>query len=141
MKLYTCEHCGNPLYFENTVCLNCNHTVGFDANKLSMITLVPADKDTFININKSKEAYRLCDNAHCGTCNWLIPKNDTAVFCKACSLNRVIPTLTTQQNIQRWSKMEIAKHRLVYSLLQLKLPVRSKLGNSIEGIAFDFMED
>ncbi len=141
MKLYTCEHCGNPLYFENTVCLNCNHTVGFDANKLSMITLVPADKDTFININKSKEAYRLCDNAHCGTCNWLIPKNDTAVFCKACSLNRVIPTLTTQQNIQRWSKMEIAKHRLVYSLLQLKLPVRSKLGNSIEGITFDFMED
>jgi len=141
MKLYTCGHCGNPLYFENTVCLNCNNTVGFDANQLSMITVVPKENNTFSNINKSKEQYRFCDNASRNTCNWLIPKDDPAIFCKACSLNRVIPTLNSPENVQRWARIEVAKHRLVYSLLQLKLPVQPKQGDAVEGIAFDFMEN
>ncbi|HTB52475.1 MAG TPA: putative zinc-binding peptidase [Ferruginibacter sp.] len=141
MKLYTCGHCNNPLYFENNVCLNCHHAVGFDADTISLITLEPRDNNTFSNINKSKDLYRFCDNANHGTCNWLLPKESTATFCKACALNRIIPTLDTEQNIQRWSRIEIAKHRLVYSLLQLKLPVQPKEGDSIEGIAFDFMAD
>jgi hypothetical protein len=141
MKLYTCGHCGNPLYFENTVCLNCKNTIGFDANQLSMITLTPQDNNTFSNVNRSKERYRFCDNASRGTCNWLIPKDDPAIFCKACALNRVIPSLSAPQNIQRWFRMEIAKHRLVYSLLELKLPVEAKQGDGVEGIAFDFKED
>jgi hypothetical protein len=141
MKLYTCGKCDNPLYFENTVCLNCNNTVGFDANKLLMVTIQPAENNAFSNINKSKELYRFCENANQHTCNWLIPNDDPAVFCKACALNRIIPSLTTPQNIQRWSKIEVAKHRLVYSLLALKLPVESKQGDNITGIAFDFKED
>ena len=40
MKLYSCAKCQNLLYFENSVCLNCNSPVGFDAVKLSMVTLV-----------------------------------------------------------------------------------------------------
>src|ERR1700749_3722244 len=119
MKLYTCGHCGNPLYFENTVCLNCNNTVGFNADQLSMITVIPKENNTFSDINKSKRAYRFCENAGHGTCNWLIPKDDPAVFCKACALNRIIPTLNSPENVQRWARIEVAKHRLVYYLLQL----------------------
>src|ERR1700733_8439674 len=141
MKLYTCGHCGNPLYFENTVCLNCKNTVGFDANQLSMITVVPKENNTFSNINRSKEQYRFCDNAGRNTCNWLIPKDAPAIFCKACSLNRIIPTLNSPENVQRWSRMEVAKLRFVYSLLELKIPVQPKQGDSVEGIAFDFMEN
>ena len=39
MRVYICGNCGNPLYFENSLCLSCKHPVGFDAESLSMVTL------------------------------------------------------------------------------------------------------
>jgi len=35
----------------------------------------------------------------------------------------------------------VAKHRLIYSLLRLRLPLRVDHGGQEEAIAFDFMED
>lgn len=130
MKLYTCSNCQNLLYFENNICLNCQHTVGFDPAILSLVTL------------KSEQGeYRFCKNAEYGTCNWLVPSSDTSEFCVACSLNRTIPALTTDENLRRWKNIEIAKHRLIYSLLRLHLPVSVKKEDEAEGIAFDFMAD
>lgn len=36
MKLFSCDHCGNALYFENVVCERCGHRLGYvpDANAL-----------------------------------------------------------------------------------------------------------
>jgi hypothetical protein len=141
MKLYTCSNCNNTLYFENNICLNCQHTVGFDPGILSLVTLVPANGNEFSNVSNNQQSYRFCRNAEYGTCNWLLPSNDPSAFCRACSLNRVIPALTTEENLRRWRSIEVAKHRLVYSLLRLQLPVSVKKENEEEGIAFDFMAD
>ncbi|MEP6746324.1 MAG: putative zinc-binding peptidase [Bacteroidota bacterium] len=141
MKLYTCAKCQNLLYFENTVCLNCGSPVGFDAGTLSMITLVPINQKEFTNINNNKQVWRLCTNAIHATCNWIIPASQAGEFCIACSLNRTIPSLDNQENTRRWRLIEIAKHRLVFSLLRLHLPVEAKQGDEETGIAFDFMAD
>ncbi|MEO5594777.1 MAG: putative zinc-binding peptidase [Chitinophagaceae bacterium] len=141
MKLYSCAKCQNLLYFENTVCLNCSSAVGFDARKLSMITLSPSNEKEFLDINNGDKKYRYCDNSTFATCNWLIPADQAAGFCIACDLNRTIPTLDNEENVERWKRIEIAKHRLVYSLLRLRLPVISKEGEEETGIAFDFMAD
>ena len=29
MKLFTCQHCGQLLYFENTRCERCGHALGY----------------------------------------------------------------------------------------------------------------
>lgn len=141
MKLYTCTNCKNPLYFENSTCLNCKHTVGFDAGKFDLVAL-DNDQNNYWPVNNEEEKYRFCSNATHGTCNWLIPVTQLSPFCIACSLNRIIPELSTAINQDKWKRIEIAKHRLVYSLLRLRLPVNFKKGiDDTSGIAFDFMAD
>lgn len=140
MKLYTCDKCNNLLYFENNVCLQCGLTVGFDPEKLDLITLQPRDAgDVFINIAAPHLHYRYCANAIHGTCNWLVTEKDST-FCRACALNRMIPALTPQ-NIQLWKRIEIAKHRLIYSLLRLDLPIMPKSDRNVNGLIFDFLEN
>ena len=146
MKLYSCAKCQNLLYFENSVCLNCNSPVGFDAVKLSMVTLadgnlLPNNQKTFVDLKNTKTQYRYCDNSAYAACNWLIPATQPTGFCIACDLNRTIPSLDKPENLDLWRRIEIAKHRLVYSLLRFNLPVVSKEGDEETGIAFDFMAD
>ncbi|MEO5684357.1 MAG: putative zinc-binding peptidase [Chitinophagaceae bacterium] len=141
MKLYSCSKCQSLLYFENTVCLNCSSAVGFNAAKLSMVTLAPANDKEFLDIKNNKELWRFCDNAAYASCNWLIPASQAGGFCIACNLNRTIPSLNKTENLDRWRRIEVAKHRLVYSLLRLNLPVPAKEGEEETGIAFYFMAD
>lgn len=141
MKLYSCSNCNNSLYFENSACLKCKHAVGFDASKFNLVTL-KFSNNTYSAVDKAENTYRFCANAVSGTCNWLIPASAPSIFCTACQLNRTIPDIINAENQQRWKLIEIAKHRLVYSLLRLSLPVTPKLNpDSPEGIAFDFMAD
>ena len=62
-------------------------------------------------------------------------------FCISCRLNRTIPDLTVPQNHDLWARMETAKRRLVYSLLNLKLPIANKTEDPKQGLAFDFLSD
>lgn len=141
MKLFSCKHCNNTLYFENSICLSCRNPVGFDSLRLNMLTVQKNKTDSHYTDILSKKTYKYCQNAQESTCNWLIPSTSTATYCVACELNRTIPPLTITQNRVRWQKIEIAKHRLVYSLLKLELPIKKKINNSVEGIAFDFTVD
>jgi len=99
---------------------------GFDAASLSMVTLQENGMGPLADITDAKRLYRWCGNATHGTCNWLIPAEDPSAFCIACQLNRTIPELSEGENLARWKKIEMAKHRLVYSLLRLKLPIVAK---------------
>lgn len=141
MKLYTCSNCHNLIYFENNVCLHCANTLGFDASSLSLITLIPESNGIFSNIQNRQQQFKFCKNAEYNTCNWLIPASQTTPYCLACDLNRVIPALDNRENLKRWLNIEVAKHRLIYSLLRLRLPIVKKVENEEEGIAFDFLEE
>ena len=49
MKLYTCSNCHSLIYFENNICLNCKYSLGFDAQTLSLITLIAEGNNIFTN--------------------------------------------------------------------------------------------
>jgi hypothetical protein len=59
-------------------------------------------------------------------------------YCAACRHNQTVPDLTVPENLLRWRKIEIAKHRLIYTLLKLDLPLATK-GEDPDGLAFDFL--
>ena len=141
MRLYTCSNCHSLIYFENNICLHCGYSLGFESNTLSLLTLVAQENQLFSSMLNKSEIFRYCKNAEFGTCNWLIPASGPDVFCKACELNRIIPALTSNENLRRWKSIEIAKHRLIYSLLRLRLPVQKKADEEETGIAFDFLAD
>ena len=141
MKIFTCNNCNQLLYFENSTCLNCNHTVGFDALQFNLLAL-DSQTNGYSPVQAKNTIVRFCANANHGTCNWLIPVDQLSPFCPACALNRTIPDLSIIDNQQKWKRIEIAKHRLVYSLLRLGLPINAKRNpDDIEGIAFNFMAD
>ena len=58
--------------------------------------------------------------------------------CVACRHNRMIPYLGAPDNFVRWRKIEIAKHRLMYTLLRLRLPLATR-AETPDGLVFDFL--
>jgi hypothetical protein len=145
VKLFTCTHCGQVLYFENSRCEKCQYPLGFEAQQLQLRPLVaqPDGRTYHLYGARAHEAstYTYCQNHQHDVCNWLVPTDSATPFCMACDLNRTIPDLSQPGFLQRWHDIEAAKHRLVYSLLCLRLPVVSKRVYPGEGLQFDFKAD
>jgi len=143
MKLFTCAHCGQYAYFENTYCEQCKYQLGFDADSLQLRTLITLDNGLlgFVDNKDSAVKYRYCSNHDYNACNWLIPAESVSSFCRACELNRMIPDLSRSQYMDRWKTLESAKHRLIYSLVKMRLPLMSKTADVANGLLFDFMAD
>jgi hypothetical protein len=95
-------------------------------------------------VENGEPVYKRC--LHLSTpasCNWLVPVEDPADLCRACRLNRTIPDLTDPalpDNGYLWGLVELAKRRLVSSLILLGLPVASRMSEDTErGLMFDFL--
>lgn len=140
MKLFKCHNCGQLLYFENTLCTRCEHALGYLDSNQSMVVLIPKEEH-WRALNDPAAQYRYCANAQYNACNWLLPLDDPNDYCTACQLNRTVPDLTNSTYLVQWQKLETAKHRLIYSLLRLGLPVVSKFVNPEQGLVFDFLAD
>jgi len=142
MKLFKCDHCGQPVYFENIFCVKCNSLLGFDPQRMGIVSLQPAadNSHTFFT-NEGTGSYKYCINKQHNVCNWLLPYNSGGEYCIACNLNQTIPDLGQRDHWKKWASIEVAKHRLIYSLLRFRLPVISKFQDEDKGIAFDFMAD
>ena len=131
------------LYFENSRCEKCQFPLGFEATHLQLLPLVAQpDGRTFRLYGQPDSGrYTYCANQAPGVCNWLVASDSPTPFCAACALNRTIPDLSRPGYLARWRSLEAAKHRLVYSLLGLHLPVVSKSVYPKEGLQFDFKAD
>jgi hypothetical protein len=138
MKLFKCQHCGQILHFENRVCGQCQHSLGYVAERSTLYALEP-DNDVWALIGANGQHYRFCANAQFDVCNWLIPVESSEQFCKSCRHNRTIPDMTVEGNLPAWRKIESAKHRLVYSILKLGLKLENRNDAPDYGLAFDFL--
>ncbi|RAJ97666.1 hypothetical protein LX87_02569 [Larkinella arboricola] len=142
MKLFKCTHCGEPIYFENNRCPQCEYPLGFLAGQLELLPLVANDAGTFQIYGQDETRYRYCANQQYGVCNWLVEdKSGHSRYCEACQLNRTIPNLSKPAYLQRWKVIETAKHRLIYALRRMKLPLVSKSVDPDNGLSFDFLAD
>lgn len=140
MKLFKCQHCDHPLYFENTLCLNCGSHLGFLYPQSSLVALTKTTNGLEI-LGSPGMSVKYCSNYQFDVCNWLINGGSNNKLCEACELNNKIPNLDSASNIKAWRSTENAKHRLLYSLHRLRLPLRSKAIDPINGLAFEFLED
>jgi hypothetical protein len=141
MKLFSCQGCGELLYFENVRCENCGRALGYltDLNEIS--ALDPLEEGGWGVLAAPQKAYKFCRNYDAGMCNWMVPADDEVGFCAACRHNRVVPDLSVPGHDVLWRKTETAKHRLFYSLLRLGLPLENRADDPEHGLAFDFLAD
>jgi hypothetical protein len=138
MKLFECQNCGQLIYFENTQCERCGYALGFLPDTALMSALEPNGSGAFTPLADRSRTVAHCGNFSHGACNWLIDAG-AGPLCQACKLNHTIPDLAQPDNLRRWQRIEIAKRRLVYSLLRLGLPVLSKTEARDAGVAFNFL--
>lgn len=139
MKLFKCQVCSQLLYFENSRCERCAHVLGYDSERNALVALGARDQ-TWADAARPEFLYRFCANATYGVCNWLVPATSTDHFCRACRHNGIIPDLSQPQHVANWRKIEIAKHRLIYTLLRLGLLLPTRAENP-EGLIFHFLAD
>lgn len=139
MKTFRCR-CGSRVFFENGRCVACDRSLGYDPQRAYLLALEPAGDGSWSAADGS--LYRYCRNhADYGVCNWLVPADQGWVYCLACRLNEVIPSLVQPERRVWWQSMEEAKRRLIYTLLALGLPVLSRQEDAEGGLAFAFLED
>src|ERR1700754_2989423 len=140
MKLFECQHCGQPLYFENVRCESCERSLGYLPVQETMTALErEGEGDLWRALAEPEGRYRYCANVEQGACNWLVSSDSNDIFCAACRHNRTIPDLSSADNATNWRKIEVAKRRLFYTLLKLRLPLVIKTEDEAAGLAFDFL--
>jgi hypothetical protein len=143
MKVFHCDHCGQLVFFENTTCLNCAHLLAFlpGIADLSAMEAVDATLWKSLTQNGSRK-WRLCTNySRENVCNWAIPDSDSNPLCLSCRLTRVIPNLSFPENKSAWCRLESAKRRLIYTLLDMGLPILNKADDPLHGLEFAFLAD
>lgn len=145
-RVYRCA-CGGLVFFRNSVCLRCGAALGFDPSSGELFSLQPGPQpDSWIHDAAgvpTGQVYFRCANLHTPAgCNWLVAEPpEQQVFCRSCRLNRTIPDLSVPENATLWHRIEVAKRRLVSSLLSLHLPVDSRVTEDTQrGLAFDFLK-
>jgi hypothetical protein len=144
MKVFHCQHCQNTVFFENVNCTHCGHALAFLPDTCELAALDPEENDLWRSLAPlSKDRrYRLCANyLQHQVCNWAVPADQHDTLCVSCKLTQVLPNLELPGGIEAWAKLETAKRRLVYSLLELKLPLLSRQQDPVKGLAFEFLSD
>src|SRR5262249_50289580 len=137
MKLFECQNCGQPLYFENTSCESCGLRLGYLPERETLTALEGVD-ELWRALPVPGERYRFATMGPPGVSTGLSPADGAAQSRAPSRHNRTIPDLGNPENLLHWRKIEFAKHRLFYTLLRLKLPLTTRPDDA-NGLAFDFL--
>jgi hypothetical protein len=143
MKVFHCTHCQQLVFFENSICVECKHTLAYlpDLDVVGALTSVEGGvwRCTYAN---QERMYRLCDNyIRENICNWAIPADELHALCQSCRFTQVVPNLNEPGNKAAWYKLELAKRRLLHTLIHLGCGVRNKVDDPERGLAFAFLAE
>ena len=141
MKLFRCQACDNLVYFENRTCGRCGHRLGYIPELEIIAAVEPAGEPNWTPLKADGAARRFCANADHDVCNWMLPPGSAGELCVACRHNDTIPDLSNPAHVASWRELELAKHRLFYSLLRWSLPLKTRAEDSRHGLAFEFLAD
>lgn len=137
MRVFHCDGCQQTVFFENTACVNCEHVLAYLPEIGGMAALEPVEDGLWRSLAPAskKAVVRLCENYSSAqsVCNWAIPTEDPDPLCRSCRLTHVLPALDVRGNLEAWRKLEEAKRRLIFTLLDLELP--------LDGLSYRFLSD
>ena len=138
MKLFLCQHCQQTLLFENTKCERCGHLLGYLPDR-GVLSAVEPNGANWTALAFASQTYRFCANWEHEGCNWMVTPDEHDALCTACRHNRTIPDISNPMHRSRWQKIESAKRRLMYTLINLGLPLPTAASGDEEPLVFDFL--
>jgi hypothetical protein len=141
MRLFSCPACDHVLFFGNVRCERCEAGLGYEPVSNRMVSLAPDGDALIATAGRHRGTrWRLCGNAVHAVCNWLLPVDAPESLCRACRHNLTIPDLSAPRNVELWRKLEEAKHRLLYTILRLGLPLFDRTERK-DGLGFELPAD
>ncbi len=143
MRLFRCDNCGNPVYFENRSCINCGFRLGFVSEEICLHTVAPDahQADRWRRLDQQQFVYRFCANAGPDICNWLVRAESEDDYCVACRYNGLVPDPNTADGLRRWRAISDAQRHLFYSFLRWDLPRPGRREDPDGGLLFDLKDD
>jgi hypothetical protein len=133
MRDFSCPICGQRLTFENSRCLACDSSLGFDVGTRSFAIL---DGEGVAGDGTGAAA---CENVGLAACNWLAAPGSGHGLCRSCALTRTRPANTDIDALPAFAEAEAAKRRLIFELTELGLPIRGRDVNPESGLCFDLL--
>jgi hypothetical protein len=143
MKAFACT-CGQPLFFDNHLCLSCGAEVAYDPTARTLVTIAAAGPGLWTvaaDTRMPTPSFRPCARRTTpSACNWLVPAAQPEDICLSCRMTRTVPDLTQPRNMERLRELENAKRRVLFALQDLGLPLVPRDADPVGGLAFDFLE-
>jgi hypothetical protein len=109
--------------FENTRCLSCGSALGYSVTAGRVGALLDVDGAPGFRPAPGAPVERRCANEVVAACTWVVPEDVPSGLCLSCRLTRTRPNDDDTRALEAFLKTEAAKRRLVYQLLDLRLPV------------------
>jgi hypothetical protein len=106
MRAFSCEVCGQLLFFDNSLCLRCGTPQGFVVERLALEPLGGQPR---------------CSAADIAACNWVAERDGS--LCASCRLTRTRPNDADGEGLEEFAAAEGAKRRLLFELVDLGLPI------------------
>ncbi|HWE66811.1 MAG TPA: putative zinc-binding metallopeptidase [Acidimicrobiales bacterium] len=138
MRVFTCDSCGQLVFFDNSQCLRCDSPLGYIHDRRQIIALNEVGDDRFIDLGHPVRTWQRCATSELNGCNWLVPAGSNAM-CESCALTRTRPADTDADGTQQLLSGEMAKRRLIFQLAELRLPVTRRDEATSTGLAFDLL--
>ncbi|MGO1319168.1 MAG: zinc-binding metallopeptidase family protein [Galactobacter sp.] len=133
MKHYSCRQCGNALYFENSVCVECGVGLGYSAVEHEIVPL--AQDGTYVDADGL--VWHVCSNLNLSGCTWLARLEGGQ--CWACDLTRTRPADEDLEGLENYAVAERAKRHLLAELDALGFAVVTKAEDPVNGLCFDLL--
>lgn len=138
MRVFTCDHCGQVVFFDDDLCLRCQSPLGYVHDKGDVVALTDVGAGRLVDLTGSTRIWERCSTRSLTGCNWLVPVG-TGARCASCSLTRTRPADSDGAGMTELVRAEVAKRRLLFQLSQLGLPVRPREESTGVGLAFDLL--
>ena len=138
MRVFTCESCGQLIFFDNSQCLRCETPLGYVHAQRDVIALTELADGRLVDLARPTGTWQRCATATLTGCNWLVPAGSTAL-CASCQLTRTRPADGDAEGLAELVQSEMAKRRLIFQLAELGLPVEPRREATNTGLAFDLL--
>ena len=142
------------MFFENVQCLHCGSTLAFVPECSAVRAIEPLAHAPDASSEQPAPAlwqlrgaeaadalpprYRMCQNQTLyQACNFTVAADDPQLLCISCRQTAMLPDLSIPANLPRWSRIEVAKRRLLYTLLRLGLADTA----GVDGPRYQFLAD
>jgi hypothetical protein len=138
VRIFTCDNCGQLVFFENSLCLSCGSQLGYAHVRRDMVALAEITDGDLSDLGHHDVTWRRCATADMTGCNWLVPAGSDSL-CESCVLTRTRPVYTEHGAPPELVQAELAKRRLIFQLAELGLPLERRNKELSTGVAFDLL--